>query len=89
MGIALHSGPVAFATLDGVISRTGQTTPRGDTVAVALKLFQGEPSLSWPVAASVQTVWLVTGAVRTGQRALVQVVWHSQPLDTLKILGLA
>ena len=73
LGAALHSGPVAFATLDGLISRTGQTTPVGDTVAVALKLFQGEPSLSWPVAANVQTVRLVTGAVRTGQRALVQV----------------
>ena len=89
LGVALHSGPVAFASLDGLISSNGQTTPVGDTVAVALKLFQGEPSLSWPVAASVQTVRLVTGAVRTGQRALVQVSGRSQPLDTLEIVDLA
>ena len=89
LGVALHSGPVAFASLDGLISRTGQTTPVGDTVAVALKLFQGEPRLSWPVAASVQTIRLVTGAVRTGQRALVQVAGRGDPLDTLEIMGLA
>ena len=89
LGVALHSGPVTFASLDGLISRTSQTTPVGDTVAVALKLFQGEPSLNWPVAASVQTVRLVTGAVRTGQRTLVQVSGRSQPLDTLEIVGLA
>ena len=89
LGVALHSGPVAFASLDGLISRTGQTTPVGDTVTAALKLFQGEPRLSWPVAASVQTVRLVTGAVRTGQRALVRMTGRGQPLDTLEILGLA
>ena len=89
LGVALHSGPVAFASLDGLISRTGQTTPVGDTVAAALKLFQGKPRLSWPVAASVQTARLVSGAVRTGQRALVEVVGRSQPLDMLEILGLA
>ncbi|MDB5928546.1 MAG: response regulator receiver protein [Polaromonas sp.] len=88
LGVALHSGPVAFATLDGLIGRTGQTTPVGDTVAAALKLFQGEPRLEWAVAASVQAVRLVTGAVRTGQRALVQVPGRSQPIDTLEILGL-
>lgn len=89
LGVALHSGPVAFASLDGLISRTGQATPVGDTVAAALKLLQGEPRLSWPVAASAQTVRLVTGAVRTGQRALVEVPGRSQPLDMLEILSLA
>ena len=54
LGVSLHSGPVVFASLDGLISRTGQTTPVGDTVAAALKLFQGEPRLTWAVAASVQ-----------------------------------
>ncbi|MEO5658201.1 MAG: response regulator [Polaromonas sp.] len=89
LGVSLHSGPVAFTSLDGLIGRTGQTTPVGDTVAAALKLFEGEPRLSWAVAASVQAVRLVTGAVRTGQRALVQVPGRSQPIDTLEILGLA
>jgi DNA-binding response OmpR family regulator len=89
MGVALHSGPVAFASLDGLIGRAGQTTPVGDTVAVALKLFQGQPPLDWTIAASVQAVRLVTGAVRTGRRALMQVAGRNQPMDTVEIVGLA
>lgn len=89
LGVALHSGPVAFAGLDGLIGRTGQTTPVGDTVAAALKLFQGEPPLNWTIAASVQAARLVTGAVRTGQRALVHVPGRSKPMEAVEILGLA
>lgn len=86
--VALHSGPVAFASLEGLISRPDQTTPVGSTVTAALKLFNGQPALSWTIAASIQAVRLVTGAVRTGQRAMVQIPGHSQPIDTLEILGL-
>ncbi len=89
LGVALHSGPVAFASLADLSGRAGQATPMGDTVAAALKLFHGEPRLDWSVAASAQAVSLVSGAVRTGQRALVQISGRSQPLDTLEILGLA
>jgi CheY-like chemotaxis protein len=89
LGVALHSGPVAFANLDGLIGRTGQTTPVGETVAAALKLFQGEPTLDWTIAASVQAARLVAGAVRTGRRALVQVSGRSKPVDAVEIVGLA
>lgn len=88
LGVALHSGPVAFASLDGLIGRSGQTTPVGETVAVALKLFQSQPPLDWTVAASVQAVRLVTGAVRTGRRTLVQVPGRNQPMDAVEIMGL-
>lgn len=87
--VALHSGPVAYASLDGLINRTGQATPVGETVAAALKLFQGEPRLDWTVAASVQTARLVTGAVRVGRRTLVQLPGRAQSIDTLEILGLS
>lgn len=89
LGVALHSGPVAFASLDGLISRTGQSTPVGDTVAAALALFQGEPRLSWSVVASVQTVRLVAGAARTGRRALVRLPGRSQLVDALEIVARA
>lgn len=89
LGVALHSGPVAFAGLDGLIGSTGQVTPVGDTVALALKLFKGEPQLDWTIAATVQAARLVTGAVRTGQRALIQVPGRSKPVDAIEILGLA
>ncbi|WP_341909854.1 response regulator [Polaromonas sp. YR568] len=89
LGVALHSGPVAFAALDGLTSRTGQTTPVGDTVATALQLFKGEPRLDWTIAASAQAVRLVTGAVRTGRRAMVTLPGRSKPTDAVEILGLA
>jgi hypothetical protein len=37
----------------------------------------------------VQATRLVTGAVRTGRRALVQVAGRAKPLDTVEIVGLA
>lgn len=89
LGVALHSGPVSFASLDGLIGKTGQSTPVGDTVATALKLFQGSPPLDWTIAASVQAVRVVTGAIRTGQRTLVQVPGHAKPMDVVEVLGLA
>lgn len=89
LNVALHSGPVAFASLDGLINSSGQITPVGDTVAVALKLFHGEPALNGTIAASAQAARLVTGAVRIGQRTLVQIPGRNQPIDTLEILGLA
>jgi hypothetical protein len=46
-------------------------------------------SLSWTIAASAQAARLVTGAVRTGRPALVQVAGRSKPVDALEIVGLA
>ncbi|MGV8803836.1 MAG: response regulator [Polaromonas sp.] len=86
---ALHSGSVAYASLDGLISSTGQATPVGQTVAAALRLFQGEPRLDWAVAASVQTARLVSGAVRMGRRALVELPGGATSVDALEILGLS
>jgi DNA-binding response OmpR family regulator len=88
LAVALHSGPVAFAKLDGLFGASGQTTPVGDTVTVALKLFAGQPALPWMVGASVQTARLVTGAVRVGARALVQVPGRNMALDAVEIVGL-
>ena len=89
LGVALHSGPVAFASLDGLIGSAGQVTPVGDTVALALRLLKGEPTLAWTIVATVQAARLVTGAVRIGQRALIQVPGRTKPVDTVEIASLA
>ena len=60
-----------------------------DTVAAVLKIFQGSPVPDWSIASSVQAARLVTGAVRTGRRSLVQVPGRSSPLDLVEITGLA
>ena len=88
LGVSLHSGPVAFAKLDGLFGSSGHTTPVGDTVAVALKLFQGQPTLDWTIAASVQAARLVTGAVRAGRRVLVQIPGRKISVDAVEIVGL-
>jgi DNA-binding response OmpR family regulator len=86
--VALHSGPVAFTQLEGMSGGSAQNAPVGDTVTAALKMFQGEPAIDWPLAASVQTMRQVTGAVRTGQRAMVKVAGRTHPLDVVEITGL-
>lgn len=88
LNVALHSGPVAFTRLEGLSGGNAQTTPVGDTVAGALRMFQGEPAIDWPVAASVPTARLVTGALRTGRRAMVKVAGRTHPLDVVEITGL-
>ncbi|GBU14706.1 hypothetical protein AwPolaro_00840 [Polaromonas sp.] len=89
LGVALHSGPVAFVRLDGPRGNAGQITPVGDTVALALKLFDAEPTLDWTIAASMQAARLVTGTVRTGRRALLHLPERSKAVDAVEILGLA
>jgi DNA-binding response OmpR family regulator len=88
LSIALHSGPIAFAKLAGLFGSSGHTTPVGDSVTVALKLFAGQPALDWTIAASVQTARLVMGAVRTGRRAMVNLPGRNTPSDTVEIIGL-
>lgn len=89
LSMALHSGSVSFARLDGLFGRTGQATPVGETVTTALKLHAGEPALDWTIAASIQTAHLVTGTVKVGRRAMVRMPGREQPVDTLEILGMA
>lgn len=89
LGVALHSGPVAFAKLDGLFGSAGHSTPVGDTVAAALKLYQGAPLINWPIAATVQAARLVAGAVKNGRRVLVHIPGRSTPLDVVEITGLA
>lgn len=45
--------------------------------------------LGWAAAASVSALRQVTGAVRTGRRALVNLPGRSAPLDVAEITGLA
>ena len=51
-------------------------------------MFQGEPALDWPLAASVQTLRQVMGAVRTERRSMVKVAGRTHPLDLVEITGL-
>ena len=89
LNVALHSGPVSFTRLEGFTGGTSQTTPVGDTVAAAMRMFRGEPPIDWPVAASVSAARLVTGGIRSGRRAMVKVAGRTHPLDVVEITSLA
>jgi DNA-binding response OmpR family regulator len=88
LNVALHTGPVSFAKLEGLFGGGGQLTPVGETVTTALKLFQGQPALDWPVAASVQTQRLALPVSRSGRRAMLQLPGRSTALDTVELLSL-
>jgi len=88
VALALHCGPVTLAHLQGMLGGEGQPTPVGDTVASALALQRGALQHGWQVAATVQVMRLVTGAVRAGRRVLVPVEGRSLPLDAVELLGI-
>jgi len=88
--VALHSGAITLTRLQDPLHDTrAQTLPVGDAVTATMQLQRHGRSLGWPVAASVQVLRQVTGAVETGRRALVDLPGRSAPLDVAEITGLA
>jgi class 3 adenylate cyclase len=88
LNVALHTGPVSFAKLEGIFGGGGQLTPVGETVTTALKMFQSQPAINWPIAASVQTQRLATPAARSGRRAMLNIPGRNSPLDAVELVPL-
>ena len=63
--------------------------PVGDAVHATMALQREGRSLGWPVLASVAALRLVTGAVDTGRRALLELPGRTAPIDAAEITGLA
>lgn len=88
--VALHTGPVTLTRLqDPLHDTSAQLLPVGDAVSATMLLQREARSLGWPVAATVQSLRQVTGAVETGRRALVQLAGRSAALDVVEITGFA
>jgi hypothetical protein len=75
--------------LEDPLHGSRQKLPVGDAVTAAILLQRQAAALGWPIAASVSTLRAVTGAVRTGRRALIELPGRSQPLDAAELLELA
>jgi hypothetical protein len=60
----------------------------GETVTTALKMFQSQPAIDWPIAASVQTQRLAVQAARSGRRAMLQVPGRGSAVDAVELLAL-
>jgi CheY-like chemotaxis protein len=90
VNVALHTGPVALAVLaDPLHGGPPQTLPVGDAVSATLLLQKQGRALGWPIAASMPALRPITGAVRTGARAMVELPGRSLPMDAAELIGLA
>jgi DNA-binding response OmpR family regulator len=90
VNVALNTGPVTLTVLqDALYGGNAQRLPVGEVVSTTMQLQQQAQALDWPIAMGVATLRMVTGAVRTGGRALVEVPGRPQPLDAVELTGLA
>jgi CheY-like chemotaxis protein len=90
VNVALHTGPVALTVLqDALHGGAPQKLPVGDAVSATMLLQRQGRTLGWPIIASVAALRAVTGAVRTGARALVDLPGRSAPMDAVELVGLA
>jgi CheY-like chemotaxis protein len=88
--VALHAGAVTLTLLhDPLHAPTAQALPVGDAVSATMLLQRQGRTIGWPVMASVAALRLVTGAVETDRRALVDLPGRSAPMDVAEITGLA
>jgi len=90
VGVALHTGTVSLVRLQDPLHGTElPPLPVGDAVSATLLLQKQAQTLGWKIAASLTMLRGVTGAVKTGSRALVVLPGRSAPMDAVEVLGLA
>lgn len=87
--VAVNSGPLALTLLQDPLHGGMQKLPVGEVVGATMQLQRKARELGWPVVLTVSTLRMVTGAVRTGGRALVDLPGGAQPVDTVELTGLA
>jgi class 3 adenylate cyclase len=87
--VALNSGPVTLTLLQDALHGGMQKLPVGDVVTSTMQLQRRARDLGWPIAISVSTLRLVTGAVRSGRRAMLDLPGRAQPLDAAELIALA
>ncbi|MDO8277201.1 MAG: response regulator [Burkholderiaceae bacterium] len=90
VAVTLHDGPVTLARLHDPLHGTGvQTLPVGDAVSATMLLQKHARSQGWAITASVTTLRGITGAVKMGARALIELPGRSAPMDAAEVLSLA
>ena len=89
VNVALNTGPVTLTLLQDALHGGVLKLPVGEVVTAAMLLQRQARGLGWPIALSVATLRMVTGAVRTGRRALLELPGRTQAMDAAELLGLA
>jgi len=86
--VALHTGDVTITELtDPLHGSERLRLPVGDAVSATMQLQKQAHALGWAAVASAEAVRNFTGAVRTGERALVTLPGRAAPLDVVQLLG--
>ena len=88
VSVALHSGAVTLAKMHDPLHGAIQILPVGDAVNSTLLLQKQAGSAGWTIAASAPMLRGVTGAVKTGGRALIVLPGRSMPMDAAELLSL-
>jgi class 3 adenylate cyclase len=90
INVALHTGDVTLTVLkDPLHGTAAQTLPVGDAVSATILLQKEGRARGWNIVASVAALRAVTGAVKTGARAMVDLPGRSAPMDAVELVGLA
>lgn len=89
VNVALHAGEVSMVRLDDPLHGASlPLLPVGDAVSATLLLQKQARLLGWQIAASLPMLRGVTGAAKTGARALVDLPGRRAPMDAAEFLGL-
>lgn len=83
--IGLHIGPVALASLEGLLGGAAQAIPVGEAVLQARDLADSAVSLNRRVMVSVPVMRRITGAVRQQDRQLLSIPGRDAPLDACAV----
>ena len=89
VNVALHAGEVSMVRLDDPLHGTSlPLLPVGDAVSATLLLQKQARLLGWQIAASLSMLRCVTGAAKTGARAVVDLPGRRASIDAAEFLGL-
>ena len=89
VNVALHAGEVVLVRLDDRLHGTRlPLLPVGDAVSGTLLLQEQARLLDGQIAASQSSLRGVTGAAKTGARALVELPGRRAKMDAAEFLGL-
>lgn len=83
--VGLHLGPVALASLEGLLGGPARAIPVGDAVLQARDLSDSAISMNRRVMVSVPVMRRITGAVRLQDRQLVNIPGRDAPLDACAV----
>jgi CheY-like chemotaxis protein len=86
--VALHTGDVTLTELSDPLHGSGtQLLPVGDAVSATMLLQKRSHALGWAAAVSIEALRNITGAVRVGARAFVELPGRGAPIDAVQLLG--